>query len=58
LGADFAYVIDTHEPSRMGPLCSIKGGFIFCCRHGATGLSATSKGSQSDIKLRNESVQQ
>jgi hypothetical protein len=42
----------------MGPLSSIKGGFIFCCRHGAMGLSAASKGSQSDIKLRNESVQQ
>jgi hypothetical protein len=42
----------------LGPLSSIKGGFIFCCRHGAMSLSAASKGSQSDIKLRNESVQQ
>jgi hypothetical protein len=58
LGADFANVINPHEPGRMSPLSSIKGGFIFCCRHGAMGLSAASKGSQSDIKLRNESVQQ
>jgi hypothetical protein len=58
LGAHFTHVIDPHEPSRMGPLSSIKGGCIFCCRHCATGLSAASKGSQGDVKLRNKSVQQ
>jgi hypothetical protein len=42
----------------MGSLGRIKGGCIFCCRHCTTGLSAASKGSQSDIKLGNESVQQ
>jgi hypothetical protein len=42
----------------MGPLGRIKGGCIFRCRHCATGLGTASKGSQSDIKLGNESVQQ
>jgi hypothetical protein len=42
----------------MGSLGRIKGGCILCCRHYAAGLSAASKGSQGDIKLSNESVQQ
>jgi hypothetical protein len=42
----------------MCSLGRIKGGCIFCYRHCATGLSAASKGSQGDIKLSNESVQQ